>query len=310
MDDSLALIAVLVVGAALGWWLEGRAPATRKRVFKATGIVLGGPAVLIVLASVVQSDTLGWIGGLSLMALVALAVPLGLGVLAGKLLGRSRSRDHESGASAQPAPSPSFAKASTPQARPVISAEQRGILIAAAGILSGFWVALALGFRLHDQPIPVELDSGLLPAAIVLIASVSLGLRRAWQWRARRVLSAIRQAHAVDEHKARVAEYERDPHATACCEHLAPIESAMRRAGVRVQPGGRDSAAANCCIDMNALAQKFTVPESVQYLELHSPDRSGLDPPHATLYCTACQSRLWLVHVGEAKPETPTFPAR
>jgi hypothetical protein len=70
------------------------------------------------------------------------------------------------------------------------------------------------------------------------------------------------------------------------------------------------AAAVNCCIDMDALARQFTVPESVQYHELYSPDRSGLDPPHATLYCTACQSRLWLVHVGEATPETATFPAK
>jgi hypothetical protein len=59
MDDTFALVAVVAIGVALGWWLEGRAPSTRKRVFKATGIVLGVPAVLIVVASVVRSDTLG-----------------------------------------------------------------------------------------------------------------------------------------------------------------------------------------------------------------------------------------------------------
>ena len=308
MNDTLALVAVLVIGAVLGWWLEGRAPATRKRVFKATGIVLGVPAVLIVLASVVQSDTLGWIGGLSLMALLALAVPLGLGVLAGKFLGRSRSREHEYAGSAQPAPSPPVAKPSAPQARPAISAQQRGVFIAAAGILSGFWVMLALGFWLHDQPIPVELRGGVLPAALVFIATVIIGLRALWQRRSIRIRND--QRDIVAEHNARVAAYESDPHAIACCEHLAPVESAMRRAGLRVQPSGQGSAGVDCCIDMDALARQFNVPESVQYNELYSPDRSGLDPPHATLYCSACQSRLWLVHVREAKPETPTFPAR
>src|SRR6185295_15171932 len=83
MNDTLALIAVLAVGAASGWWLEGRTPATRKLVFRITLIVLGVPLALLLFASVVGSNTLGAIGGFSLMALVALAVPLGLGVLLG-----------------------------------------------------------------------------------------------------------------------------------------------------------------------------------------------------------------------------------
>jgi hypothetical protein len=203
---------------------------------------------------------------------------------------------------------PSVSKLPPPQSRPLVSAQHFGVFIGAAGILSGFWVAIALGFRLHDQPIPVELRAGLLPAALVLIATVTIGLRALWQRRSIRVRNE--QRDIVAEHNARVAAYESDPHAIACCEHLAPIESAMRRASLRVQPGGQGSAGVNCCIDMDALAQRFTVPESVQYHELYSPDRSGLDPPHATLYCTACQSRLWLVHVREAKPETPTFPAK
>lgn len=307
MDDSLVLVAVVAIGVALGWWLEGRAPSTRKRVFKAIGIVLGVPLVLIFLASVVRSDTLGWIGGLSLMILLAVAVPLGLGVLVGKFVGRSRSRGPETAASKPPAPAPSVNKPPPPQSRPLVSAQHLGVFIGAAGILSGFWVAIALGFRLHDQPIPVELRGGLLPAALVLIATVSIGLRALWQRRSIRVRNE--QRDIVAEHNARVAAYESDPHAIACCEHLAPIESAMRRAGLRVQPGGQGSAGVDCCIDMDALARQFTVPESVQYDELYSPDRSGLDPPHATLYCTACQSRLWLVHVREARPGTQTFPA-
>lgn len=308
MNDALALIAVLVIGVVLGWWLEERTPATRRRVFKAAGIVLGVPAVLIVLASVVQSDTLGWIGGFSLMALLALAVPLGLGVLVGKFLGRSRSRDHEHAAGTQPAPSPPVARPSTPQPRPVIFAQHPGMFIVAAGILSGFWVMLAVGFWLHDQPIPVELRGGVWPAALVFIATLIVGLRALWRRRSARIRNE--QRDIVAEHNARVAAYESDPHAIACCEHLAPIESAMRRAGLRVQPGGQGSAGVDCCIDMDALGRQFTLPQSVQYHELYSPDRSGLDPPHATLYCSACQSRMWLVHVREAKPETPTFPAK
>jgi hypothetical protein len=181
------------------------------------------------------------------------------------------------------------------------------LFIAAAGIASGFWVMIAVGFRLHDQPVPVEVDSGLLPAALVLIATVSWGLRALWRRRSSQVLREA--SDAIDAHKARAAEYERDPLATSCCVHLAPIESAMRAIGLRVQAGSPGSAVAHCCIDMEALAQKFSLPVSVKYQELYSPDRSGEDPPHAMLYCETCQSRLWLVHTGEASPGTPTFPA-
>lgn len=87
------------------------------------------------------------------------------------------------------------------------------------GVVLGIWVALALGFWLHDEPAPNGLNEGPVPAALVLIGTVTIVLRAAWQRRAIRV------------------------------------------------------------------------------------------PPYALLYCTACQSRLWLVHVREATPDTPTFPA-
>jgi hypothetical protein len=307
MIDALKLLGLFGIGAALGWWLKGRASA-RKRVFMATWILLGAPVVLFVVANVLRSDSLAMIAGLSLMVLVAAAVPLGLGFLVGTILaGRSRGRSSESTASEQLAPSQPVTDALVSPSSPVLSAQHRGLFIAVAGVASGFWVMLAVGFRLHDQPIPVEVDKGLLPAAVVLIATVSWGLRALWQRRSSRVIRD--PSVAIDEHKARVAEYERDPRATACCEHLAPIESAMRATGLRVQPGGSGAAVASCCIDMEALAQKFSLPESVKYQEWYSPDRSGQDPPHALLYCAACESRLWVLHTGEALPGTPTFPA-
>lgn len=307
MNDTLALIAVLAVGAASGWWLEGRTPATRKLVFRIALIVLGVPLALLLFASVVGSNTLGAIGGFSLMALVALAVPLGLGVLLGKLFRHSRTRD--SSTNQQPTSQP-IATPAQPVVRrpaPALSAQQRSVLLVMAGVGSGIWVALALGFWLHDQPVPSELDAGLVPAALVLIATVTIALRAALQRRAIRLRDE--QRDVVAEHQAAVAVYESDPDATACCEHLAPIELAMRRAGLRVQSGRPGAASAPCCIDMEALSRRFVVPASVEYQEWYSRDRTGDDPPHAMLYCKACQSQLWLVHVREATPDTPTFPA-
>lgn len=307
MTDALKLLALFGIGMALGWWLKGRT-STRKRVFIATAVVFGAPVVLFIVANVVRSDSLAMIAGLSLMILVAAAVPLGLGFLAGTILaGRSRGRSSELSASEQPAPSQPVAVAPLSPSSPVLSAQHRGLLIGAAAVGSGFWIMIAVGFRLHDQLVPIEVERGLIPAAVVLIAIVLWGLRALWQRRSSQVLREA--SDAIDVHKARAAEYERDPMATSCCVHLAPIESAMRATGVRVQAGSPGAAVAQCCIDMEALAQKFSVPVSVKYQELYSPDRSGQDPPHATLYCETCQSRLWLVHTGEASPGTPLFPA-
>jgi hypothetical protein len=253
MGDTFAFIAALAIGVAFGCWLERRAPATRKLVFRIIGIVLGAPLILVLFASVVGSNTLGAIGGFSLMVLLALAVPLALGVLLGKLFGHSRTRD-----TASEPPAPSRPVSSTPaqpvvqRPAPALSVQQRVVLLIMAGVGSGIWVALALGFWLHDQPAPSGLNEGLVPAALVLIATLTIVVRAAWQRRA---------------------------------------------------------AGAPCCIDMEALSRRFTVPASVQYQEWYSRDRTGDDPPHALLYCTVCQSKLWLVHVREATPDTPTFPA-
>jgi hypothetical protein len=306
VTDALALVALFGVGVGFGWWLKGRASMTRKRVSIGIAILFGAPIVVFVVANLMSSAALAMIAGLSLMILVAAAVPIGMGFLVGTIVaGRSRSTAQpESSQPVEPVAAPVPASPSPP----VFSAQQLGMLIAAAGVGAGFWVMLAVGFWLRDQPIPVELKTGLVPAAIVLIAAVALGVRALWRRRRERI--RLESRDLIAEHNARVAEYQRDPSATACCVHLAPIESAMRAGGVRVEPGGVSAAAADCCIDMEALAQRFSPPESVSYQEVYSPDRSGLDPPHATLYCSACQSRLWLVHVGEARSETPTFPAR
>ena len=305
MTDALFLAALFALGVGLGWWLRGRRSITRKRVLIGIAVLFSAPMVVFVVANLVDSAALAMIAGLSLMVLVAAAVPTGLGFLLGTILaGRSHG-------AAQPAPSQPVQPVQPVDPSPApafLSAQQRGLLIAVAGVGSGFWVMLALGFRLHDQPIPEELDAGLLPAAIVFITAVTLGVRALWQRRRQRILLEGRDI--VAEHNARVAAYVRDPLAIACCRHLAPIESAMREAGVRVEPSGIKAAAAHCCIDMTLLAQRFALPGSVTYDEVYSPDRSELDPPHATLCCSACESRLWLVHVGAATPATPTFPAK
>lgn len=48
MTGALTLVALFVIGAAFGRWVQGRAASTRKLVFRSTWIVLGAPVALFV----------------------------------------------------------------------------------------------------------------------------------------------------------------------------------------------------------------------------------------------------------------------
>lgn len=339
MTDALKLLALFAVGAALGWWLKGRGPSVRRWVRIVMAVLIGVPLALLAIAIMIGHETLAWIGGLSLMAIGAAAVPLGLGALLGRALAPRKSEAVKDTACMK-SEMPASAKPVLPRS-PSLSANQRATLFAAAGVASGFWVVIALGFRLHDQPAPAGLDQGLIPAALVFIATVSLGLRAVWLRRGWRVpvLSARREARdqaeattkrqawlaamAADPRRQRYAamieagdnfwtpervEYDLDPQATACCEHFAPIESAMRAAGLNVRLAGPSTVSAECVVDPEALARMFSLPEGIGFQEWYSRDRSGDDPPHALLFCTPHYSRIWVVHAREAAPGTPVFP--
>lgn len=340
MSGALKLLALFAVGAALGWSLKGRGSSVRRWVLTAIAILVGVPLALLAVAILLSHETLAWIGGLSLMIIGAAAVPVGLGALLGRALAPRRHEPIQATASMK-SDTPASAIPAPPRSHS-LTVNQRAMLFAAAGVASGFWVVIALGFRLHDQPAPAGLDQGLIPAALVLIATVSLGLRAIWRrlgWRVpvfserrdareQAEATAKRQAWlaamAADPRRQRYApmveagdnfwtpervEYDLDPHATACCEHLAPIESAMRAAGLKVQLAGPSTVVAECVVNPDALARKFSLPEGIGYQEWHSPDRSGDDPPHALLFCPTHYSRMWLVHAGEASPGTPIFPS-
>jgi hypothetical protein len=174
------------------------------------------------------------------------------------------------------------------------------------------WMLLWLGFRLNEDYVPKELEWGLVPAAAVLIASVFVGLRAVWQHRRR--VRAYEERDVVAEHQAFLAamtpKYDLDPHATACCKHLAPIESEMRATGINVRLAGPSAVKADCCVDTEALATELALPENVSYQEWYGRDRSPEDPPASLLYCAACPSHLWVLHASERRPDTPTFPLR
>jgi hypothetical protein len=311
MKDALPILALLAMGAAVGYWLRGRAPSTRKRLLQLLGVVLGAPVALFVIALGAQSDTLAFLAGLSLMAILAVLAPLGLGALLGAYLARPRGGSPNSLTSAPPAASPGAVQrppSVLPGAR--LSAQQRGLIVAVAGFGAGVWVALTLGFRLNEDYVPQELERGFVPATAVLIASVFLGLRAVWQHRRR--VRAYEQRDLVAEHQAFLAamapKYDLDRNATACCEHLAPIESAMRATGAKMQLAGPSAVTAECCVDSAALARKFALPASVSYQEWYARDRAPEDPPASLVYCETCPSKIWVLHATERRPDTPTFP--
>jgi hypothetical protein len=210
-----------------------------------------------------------------------------------------------------------------------------------AGVGALFWVLLWLGFRWGGQQPPAELTQGVVPASLVLIAALALGVR--WMWRRRASfantfapsgisIDVFAKAErrkwlaslAADPRRQRYAvmieggdsfwtperiEYDLDPNATTCCEHVAPIELAMRSSGVIIRMSGAGVATAQCRIDADVLSRRYTLPASVAYQELHNYDRSIHDPPEARLHCDVCSSSLWVRHPDVAVPDTPVFPS-
>src|SRR5687767_6905757 len=89
MTQVVVLIAIFGGGVALGWFLRGCSAHARTRIYQAAGaVVFGAPVALFLIANVVGSDTLAFVAGLSLMAMLSLAPLLGAGLLVGWALAR------------------------------------------------------------------------------------------------------------------------------------------------------------------------------------------------------------------------------
>jgi len=216
---------------------------------------------------------------------------------------------------------------------------QLGLIVVMAGVGAAFWVFIAIGFWWHHQTPPAAVSSGFPIAVVVFVTAIAFGV---WQIRMRRGHLAIslsyprrlkpsaemaqRQAWvsslANDPLRRRYwemiqagesywtparVEYDLNPQATTCCQHLAPIESAMRAVGIRVRLSAVGIADAWCRVEMSALGKRFDLSERVQYLEPQAYDRSMEDPPQAYLQCAICESRLRVAHPS-VSPGAPLFP--
>jgi len=103
--------------------------------------------------------------------------------------------------------------------------------------------------------------------------------------------------------------YDREPRRTETCAHLAPIERAMREAGLEVRYLADRCVTAACRIDEVGLAARFDLDPCVAYVEFFRGDRAPEGLPAAHLACSRDRSVIQSLHPLEAKPGAVWFPA-
>lgn len=115
-------------------------------------------------------------------------------------------------------------------------------------------------------------------------------------------------SHSANESVARVA-YRQDQSSLATCEHLRPIERAMRMAGLELRLDSRLTVDAPCAIAEKEFVRRCR-PGPTVHFRLHADSgRSYEDPPIASLTCHACGSLIYVVHPQAAVGSTPVFPS-
>jgi len=98
-----------------------------------------------------------------------------------------------------------------------------------------------------------------------------------------------------------------DPSSPISCQHLHPIELAMREGGVPVLFWRERQANALCLVDFGAIKRQLRLPSSVHYVEEKEP-QSHKDPPGAWIQCDACNAMIHVAHRMGADPRMPYFP--
>ena len=221
--------------------------------------------------------------------------------------------------------------------------EQRKLVLIVGSVPCLFCVTFAIGYWRLEPQVPLVLKIGFLPAAMFLGTAVSIWVRHLWinrtlrldDFSLRRILRERRERKraraeyqawltkiAVDPQRQRYyamiqagdvfwtpdrVEYDLDPHASACCKHLAPIERDMREAGIDVKLRGSAYVIADCLIEAQRLKQSFRFMEPATYQEFMMCDR-GAEDPVAQLVCD-CRSAITVLHPQQARAGAPVFPA-
>lgn len=217
-----------------------------------------------------------------------------------------------------------------------------GLLVAMAGVAAGFMVMLWAGFTLHHDAMPLVIEHYHLPAIGVFAAAIAyglyhlvLGMRRGVARSGARRAARFRHANWREEQRLRLIEmrndptlsayaariergenwsdaqiaYDLEPDGTATCAHLAPVEQAMRRAGIAVKLQSGRIVTAPCVIDEPALRARFALDPPAWYGIVPDHGRSYEDPPYAALGCTEHGAMIHVIEPGQAPPGSAVFPA-
>lgn len=213
-------------------------------------------------------------------------------------------------------------------------------LIAMAGVAAGIIVGLNVGFLLSGSPAPVELAGLLYPAAAVLVVTLAMGIRALARMLTRSKQPAFTSPQpsrpdraAQQQRLARLAadpvrrryvaliergeswtdaqiDYDLDPAMTVTCEHLQPVERAIRLTKIKMRRHAGADVGVACALDPASLAKSFALPRSVRYEEPPPHDRASADSPVALLRCATCRSSIVGWHPSTAGPHSPVFPPR
>lgn len=216
-----------------------------------------------------------------------------------------------------------------------------GLLVAMAGVAAGFVVMLWAGFTLHHDAMPLVIEQYHLPAIGVFAAAIAYGLYRLmqgprrgvvrpdpryaglrghsdWEEEQRLRLIEMRNDPILSAYAGRIERgeswsdaqiaYDLEPDGTATCAHLAPVERAMRRAGIAVKLQLRNIVNAPCVIDESALRARFAIDPPAWYGIPPDHGRSYEDPPVAAFKCAEHGALIYVVESSQAPPGSPVFP--
>jgi WD40 repeat protein len=184
-----------------------------------------------------------------------------------------------------------------------------GLLLAMTSVAAGFLILLGAGFLLFGGAqgfgiSPVRMvGGGVMLAVGVLAAQVRRHTREGSK--ARSAPNPGAEA-ATQFTPVQQPPFQAHP---APCEHLKPIDTAMRAAGISVRPIAGSGLRASCRIHVPSFEHRFGQQNTISYAEYFQPERHFEDNPTARLICTHCGSILYTLHAFESTPGTQWFPA-
>jgi hypothetical protein len=200
-----------------------------------------------------------------------------------------------------------------------------------ASVMVAFVVVLGFGFWFHQKPAGVS-DEVFGGAAALALVAISFALVRLltglapWDWRGIRgthLLASrpvkMRPSPRAEARARAEAAYLEDLNATATCQHLQPMERAMRAAGIDVRlnelSGYGPVIKAVCRINDRELRRVFQLPPSVYYREGYEVDRGEYGTFRADIFCGYCAKNdpprcdILVVHPKQCLETTPWFPS-